>query len=52
MMMFPQGWIDGANSVKKRLAGNAVCSPQAVTAIRLLVPRVLEALKQEPARRL
>ena len=51
MMMFPEGWLDGApNSVKKRLAGNAVCSPQAAAAIRLLVPRVLEALGREQDR--
>ena len=53
MMMFPKGWLDGiGNSAKKRLAGNAVCSPQAAAALRLLVPRVLEALEREQARRL
>ena len=53
MMMFPEGWLDGiGNSAKKRLAGNAVCSPQAAAALRLLVPRVLEALEREQARRL
>ena len=45
-MRVPEGWLDGiGNSAKKRLAGNAVCSPQAAAALRLLVPRVLEALR-------
>ena len=53
MMMFPEGWLSEVpNSAKKRLAGNAVCPPQAATAIRMLVPRVLEALEREQARRL
>jgi site-specific DNA-cytosine methylase len=44
MMMLPEDWLAGlSNSAKKRLAGNAVCPPQAEQALRGLLAR-LEAL--------
>ena len=42
MMMFPKGWLDGlSNGAKKRLAGNAVVTRQAVAALSELGDRLL-----------
>jgi len=40
MLGMPKGWLDGvSNTAKKRLAGNAVVTSQAVAALSLLLER-------------